>query len=111
MDLVNQLQQLNNALNSGIKLMAKYGKEKAEAEMNYKITLNQNVIKLKDAGEKATTIPLLVYGIKEVAEKRFKRDVAETMYETAQENVNSIKLQMRMLDAQLTREWGLTKNN
>lgn len=110
MDLVNQLNELNRALSSSIKLMAKYGQECAAAERDYKIVLNQNVIKLKEKGERATTIPLLVYGVKEVADKRFKRDVAETMYETSKENVNSIKLQMRMLDAQLNREWGISKN-
>lgn len=111
MDLVNQLQELNNALSSGIKLMARYGKEYAVAERDYKVILNQNVMKLKDAGEKVTTIPLLVYGIKEVADKRLKRDAASVMYETSKENVNAIKLQMRMLDAQLTREWGLNSKD
>lgn len=45
------------------------------------------------------------YGIPEVADMRFKRDVAETVWKANQEAVNSIKLQLRILDNQLQREW------
>lgn len=39
------------------------------------------------------------------AEKRFKRDVAECMYQTAQESINVLKLQIRVLSKQLELEW------
>jgi hypothetical protein len=45
------------------------------------------------------------YGIPEVAELRFKRDVAEAVWKANQEAIQSIKLQLRLLDAQLAREW------
>ena len=51
-----------------------------------------------------TLIDKVVYG--DCADKRLKRDIAETMYKTAQENINSIKLQIRILDNQIAREWG-----
>lgn len=47
------------------------------------------------------------YGIPSVAEARFKRDVAETVYKANQEAINSIKLQIRILDAQIAREWSV----
>ena len=53
-----------------------------------------------------TLINQIIYGIPEVADKRFKRDVAETMYNVALENINSTKLQLRILENQLQREWG-----
>ena len=46
------------------------------------------------------------YGIPSVAEARFKRDVALTVYEANKEAINSLKLQIRILDAQVSREWG-----
>ena len=46
------------------------------------------------------------YGIPSVAEARFKRDVAEAVYKANLEAINSIKLQMRLLENQLQREWG-----
>ena len=53
-----------------------------------------------------TLINQIIYGIPEVANKRFKRDVAEAMYNTAQESINVLKLQIRVLEGQLSREWG-----
>ena len=104
-DLINELNDLNRKLSTGINLMAKYGKEYAEAERDYKITLNQECLKLRESGIAVTLIDKVVYGVKEVADKRFKRDVAETMYNTSKENVNAIKLQIRILDNQISREW------
>jgi len=104
-DLINELNNLNKKLSTGINLMAKYGKDYAEAERDYKITLNQECLKLKDNGMAVTLIDKVVYGVKAVADKRFKRDSAEILWKTSQENVNAIKLQMRILDSQISREW------
>ena len=38
----------------------------------------------------------------------FQRDVAKVMYETNQEHINTVKLQLRLLDNQIAREWGNT---
>ena len=46
------------------------------------------------------------YGIPSVAEARFKRDVAETVYTANKEAINSIKLQLRLIEGQIQREWG-----
>lgn len=110
MDLLNEVNQLGIKLNQAISLLAKYGREWAEAEKDYKITLNQVTFKLKDEkGIKVTMLDKVVYGEKEVADKRYKRDIAEVMYKTAQENVNAIKLQLRIAENQLDREWCNTK--
>lgn len=110
MNLFNDLQELTVRLNQAIKLLAKYGREFAEAERDYKITLRQEALKLRaEKNMPVTLIQQVVYGVPEVADKRFKRDVAEAMYQTAQENINSIKLQMRVIEGQLNREWNNTK--
>ena len=105
MDLFNDLQTLIDKLNQAIKVLAKYGNEYAETEMNYKITLRQEALKLRADGMAVTLINQIVYGIPEVANKRFKRDVAESLYKTALENINSIKLQIRVMENQLDREF------
>lgn len=111
MDLFNEIQNLILKLNQSIKLLAKYGKELAEAERDYKITLRQEALKLRnDENMPVTLINQIIYGIPNVAEKRFKRDVAEAMYQTAQENINVSKLQLRVLENQLQREWGNVNN-
>lgn len=110
MNLFNDLQDLTNRLNQSIKLLANYGRDLAESEKNYKILLRQEALKLRaEKSMPVTLIQQVVYGIPEVAEKRFKRDVAEAMYQTAQENINSIKLQIRVIENQLQREWTNTK--
>ena len=107
MNLFNEIEELIDKLNSGISLLAKYGKELAEKEREYKITLRQEALKLRNEKNMAVTlINQIIYGIPEVAQKRFNRDVAETMYQTALENINVKKLQLRVLENQLQREWG-----
>lgn len=106
MDLFNEIQELIKKLNSSINILAKYGKELAESEKNYKITLRQEALKLRNDEKMAVTlINQIIYGIPEVADKRFKRDIAEAMYNTAQENINVLKLQLRILENQLQREF------
>ena len=106
MNLYNDIQDLTYRLNQAIKLLAKYGREFAETERDYKVSLRQEALKLRaEKNMPVTLIQQVVYGVPEVAEKRFKRDVAEAMYQTAQENINSIKLQIRVIENQLNREW------
>lgn len=105
MDLVNDLIHLQEKLNVSIKALANNGKALAQAEMEYKICLRQEALKLRADGEAVTLINQIVYGIPEVARKRFDRDVAETMYNTAMESINSTKLQIRILQSQIEKEW------
>ena len=110
MDLYNTINELIKRLNTSVVKLKDYGKELAEAERDYKILLRQEALKLRTEKDMPVTlIQQVVYGIPNVAEKRFKRDVAESMYQTAQENINSIKLQMRIIEGQLNREWSNTK--
>ena len=105
MDLFNDIQELIEKLNTAIKSLAKKGQELAEAERDYKITLRQEALKLRSDGMAVTLINQIVYGIPEVASKRFKRDIAETMYQTNLEYINTTKLQLRILENQLQREY------
>lgn len=107
MDLFNEIQKLIQELNAGINLLARYGKELALKERDYKICLRQEALRLRTGKDMPVTlINQIVYGVPEVASKRFDRDVAETMYQTALENINVKKLQLRVLENQLQREWG-----
>lgn len=111
-DLINELNDLCQKLSMSGKHMAKYGKELAEAERDYKISLRQHALELRSTQDMPVTlINQVVYGIPEVADKRFKRDVAEAMYKTSQESINTLKLKIRILDAQISREWGNAGRN
>ena len=107
MDLFNEIQDLIERLNTSVNLLRKFGNELAEAEKDYKITLRQEALILRaEKNMPVTLINQIIYGVPEVADKRFKRDVADTMYQTALENINSLKLQLRIMENQLQREWG-----
>lgn len=110
MDLYNELQRLLNDLNISIRKLRETGTDFAEAEREYKITLRQEALKLRaEKGMPVTLIQQVVYGVPEVAEKRFNRDVKEAVYQANQEAINSIKLQIRVIEGQLNREWNNTK--
>ena len=112
MDLVNDIQQLMNELSASIKVLRKNGNELAQAECDYKICLRQEALKLRaEENMPVTLINQIIYGVPEVAEKRLKRDIAQTMYNTNQEHINVTKLKLRLLEAQLNREWGAKDGN
>lgn len=107
-DLYMELQQKTKQLEISIRNLRKSGTDYAEAEKNYKILLRTECLKLRDEGMAIGMIDKTCYGIPSVAEARFQRDVAEAVYKANQEAINSIKLQMRLIEGQLQREWGAT---
>ena len=110
MELFNELQQKIQELNISIKSLRKTGSEYAEAEKDYKITLREEALKLRaEKNMPVTLIQQVVYGVPEVATKRFNRDVKEAVYQANQEAINSLKLQIRVIEGQLNREWVNTK--
>lgn len=106
MDLVNEIFKLQDELTASISRLASNGKRLAEAERDYKITLRTEALKLRsEKGLPVTLIAQIIYGVPEVAELRFQRDIAETIYNTNQEHINATKLKMRILESQIAREW------
>lgn len=111
MDLINDIQALMEELTISIKKLRKTGNALAEAERDYKITLRQEALKLRiEKDMPVTLINQIIFGVPEVAEKRYKRDIAETMYQTNQEHINATKLKLRLLESQLSREWSNVNN-
>lgn len=106
MDLFNELQSKTKELEISIKSLRQSGTNYAQAEKDYKILLRQECLKLRDEGMAIGMIDKTCYGIPSVAEARFKRDVAEAVYKANLEAINSIKLQMRIIENQLQREYG-----
>lgn len=106
MDIVNKQQALLKQLSATITELEQNGIELAKKEKDYKVVLNQQVLKLRADGQAVTIIDKIAYGIKEVAEKRLERDIAKTMYDVAREKINGIKLSIRINEEQIKREWG-----
>ena len=105
-DLWSEIQQKTRQLDVCVRELRKSGTAYAEAERAYKVKLREVCLRLR--AEKDMPVGLIdktCYGVPEVADLRFQRDVAETVYRANMEAINSIKLQLRLVDAQLSREW------
>lgn len=109
MTLVEELDSKIKELDGAISKMRSDGVALAQAERTYKVLLRTEVLKLRDAGLAVTLIKDVVRGIPQVAELRLNRDVAQTFYEADKELINSIKLQIRVIQSQFNAEWGYAK--
>lgn len=105
-DLYQQIVEQMHILDEAIKSLAKNGERLAEAEKAYKMELTKQALGLRAGDYPVTLINQIIYGLDEVAELRFKRDSAKANYEANQEFINVTKLKLRLLEAQLGREWG-----
>lgn len=108
-DLYLELQAKLKQLDASIKQLRKSGTDYADAEKNYKILLRSECLNLRTEGMAIGLIDKTCYGVPSVAEARFKRDVAETVYKANLEAIASIKLQLRLLEAQIDREWSVAR--
>lgn len=111
MDLNIELQDKLRDLEISIKELRRSGTNFATKERAYKVLLREECLKLRDSGMAIGMIDKTCYGIPSVAEARFERDVAETIYKANLEAINSIKLQLRLLEAQISREYGINNSN
>ena len=105
----NELRLLSvlDELKTAVKGMQNWGLKKAQAESDYKTVLSQEVLKERDKGTAVGVISLIIYGKPEVAKMRLERDIAETMYEVSQEKINIGKLEARILENQINRDFGM----
>ena len=104
-DLLQELRNKTDELILCLKQLRTNGIQLAEAEKAYKIKLREEALRLRDEKMPVTLIDKVIYGVPEVAELRFKRDIADTVYQANIEAINSTKLQMRIIENQIAREW------
>ena len=110
MELYEELDSKKKQLDASIKQLRKNGTEYAQKERDYKVLLRTECLKLKEDGMAIGMIDKTCYGIPSVAEARFQRDIAKVVYEANQEAIQAIKLQMRLIESQIQREWGALAN-
>ena len=105
-ELFQELQAKTRQLDKSVRMLRQSGSDYAQAEKDYKILLRTECLKLRDDGMAIGMIDKTCYGIPSVAEARFNRDCAKAVYQANIEAINSIKLQIRILNEQISREWG-----
>lgn len=105
MELIQELNEKSAELSVAIRSLSQRGQALAQAEHDYKIAVSQEVLRMRDGGTAVTLINLIIYGQPEIARLRLKRDIAEVMYNTNQEHINVVKLQIRIIENQIQREY------
>jgi hypothetical protein len=110
-NLISEMERLSGTLDTTIDSFEQAGFDLAEAEANYMKLLNKRALEEKAKGTPSTFISSFLKGEDEIAELRLKRDIAEAKKNTLNEKINSIKLQLRIIDSQATREWSTRQDN
>lgn len=109
--MFDEIMKRQRQMEQAVKMLRQTGEEYAKAERDYKVLLRQEALKLKDSGMAVGLIEKTVYGVREVAEARFKRDCAEAIYKANQESINTTKLTIKILLNQYDKEWGNASND
>ena len=109
-ELWNEIQEKQKMLDKAIKELAQNGYNLAECERDYKIAVNKKALELRSQDVPVTLINQVIYGYEDIAKLRFERDTAQVKYNANLEYIQTIKLMIRILENQLSREYGNTKN-
>lgn len=105
-DLYIEMQEKVRLLDTAIRELGSRGRTFAQAEHDYKVALSEKILVERDKGMPVTIIGDVCRGNRAIAKLRFERDVAEVTYKAALEAINSYKLQIRIIENQIQREWG-----
>lgn len=106
MDLFSELEQRIKELNISIKSLRKTGGDYAEAYKEYRIKLATKLVELKNNGMPVTIAYDVARGDNEIAKAKYNEIVKEAIYKANQEAINSNKLQIRIIENQIQREYG-----
>ncbi len=109
MDLLELINRKSNELDVAVKSLRNTGKDYAEAYTNYRVELAKELMRLKSEGYAITLAGDIARGKREIAQLKFKEITTEAIYKANLESINAIKLQIKLLDAQLSREWNSEK--
>jgi ABC-type sugar transport system ATPase subunit len=109
MDLWNELSEKRALLDKAIDTLASNGYDLAAKERDYKIAINKKALELRAEDTPVTLINTIIYGYEDIAKLRFDRDTAQVKYNANNEYINTLKLQIRILENQLGREYSNTR--
>lgn len=104
-DLMQELQQLRSELNRALALLKERGIKLAETERAYKLAKARKIEEERDKKTAVSLIRELVIGDVSVSQLRMERDKARVMYRSVDEAINIKKLELRIVESQIGREW------
>jgi hypothetical protein len=105
MDMITELNDKIKALDVAIKQLKTRGTKLAESEKDYRVALSHKLLQLRTDGHPVTIIENIAKGNADIANLRMARDIDETMYKSVMEYINVVKLQIKVIENQIQREW------
>lgn len=105
-ELIKEVQQKTALLDKALKESKERGIASADAERAYKVALSKAMLTEREKGTPVTIISDICRGQEGIAALRRERDIAEALYKAAKEAINVYKIQLRVLQEQVEREWG-----
>ena len=103
--LMEELDRMKDELHRSMKQLRQHGEELARKEHDYQVVKAQTWLTLKEQGFTSTELANTIKGQQKVADAMLERDIAKSMYEANQEHINVVKLEMRVIENQIAREW------
>ena len=109
-DLILELRQARNQLAECITAYKHVGRQLAESERKYRISLRKEILRLKvdgpeekDAGPVAWTVcGDIARGHDEVAKLRFERDIRKADYDVCYEKILQLKTEIRLIEGEMS---------
>ena len=101
MDLTTKVTLLDRALAE----FGSRGRAHADAEQKYRVAIAQKILAERDKGTPVTIMSDICRGDREIAKLKFERDVAEVTYKAAAEAIQVYKIQIRVLESTIEREY------
>lgn len=105
MEELQKLEELNNLLTSALSEYKKRGYEYAKAYKDYRVKVAKKLLELKADGMPVTISYDIARGDEEVASAKEKEIITECLYKSCQEAINTFKLQIKVLQAQIDTEY------
>lgn len=105
MDLTNELNNLIYKLDVSVKSLRKTGSEYAKAYTEYRVALAKELMILKEEGYAITLAGDIARGKPEIAKLKFKEISSEAIYKANQESINALKLQIKIIQEQINKEY------
>lgn len=105
-DLLIDLQSKLAMLDKAVDKLALNGRKLAQAERDYRMALAEEMLIKRESGMPVTMLGDICRGMPKIAALKFERDTAQAVYDANQEAINVWKLQAKMQEAAIQREWG-----
>lgn len=104
-NLYLELERRSALLDNALQEIGKRGEKYANAERDYRMALAKRILIARDNAVPVTIINDICRGDEKIANLKLERDCAEASYKAAIEACNVQKLQIKLLENQIEREY------